>query len=138
VILVDSTVWIDWLRARASAAVRQLDRLLEDGEAWLAPVILQEILQGARSPRALATLRDELGALPMLLPELTTYAEAGALYARCRWRGITIRSPRDCLIARIALEHDVALLHDDADFERLHEVEPRLRLIPRAAPGRSR
>ncbi len=137
-VLVDSTVWIDWLRARPSAAVARLERLLEDGEALLAPVILQEILQGARSPRALATLRAELGALPMLAAGVATYAEAGALYARCRWRGITIRSPHDCLIARIAVEHGVALLHDDADFERLQAVEPRLRLIGRSAPGRSR
>lgn len=127
-VLVDSTVWIDWLRGRPSAASRLLDRLLDDGEAVIAPVILQEILQGAASPQALRTLRRRFAALPMLEPEdgRATHAEAGALYARCRWAGITPRSPHDCLIAQLAVEHRVALLHDDRDFERIAEVEHRL------------
>jgi predicted nucleic acid-binding protein len=128
VVLVDSTVWIDWLRRRPSAACRLLDRLLDDGEAVIAPVILQEVLQGAASPQALRTLRRRFGALPLLEPEPGggTHAEAGALYARCRWAGITPRSPHVCLIAQLAIEHRVALLHDDRDFERIAEVEQRL------------
>ena len=46
-VLVDTTVWIDWLRTLETAAAAELDRLLEEGEAALAPVILQELLQGA-------------------------------------------------------------------------------------------
>jgi len=88
-------------------------------------VTLQEILQGAQSPQALSTLRGRFGALPILAPQIPrTYAEAGALYARCRWwQGYTPRSPHDCLIARIAVEPRVPLLHDDRDFERIAEVE---------------
>ena len=91
-------------------------------------MILQEILQGAASPPALRTLRRRFGALPLLEPEAGggTYAEAGALHARCRGAGITPRSPHDCLIAQLAIEHGVALLHDDRDFVRIAEVEPRL------------
>lgn len=129
-VLVDSTVWIDWLRGRPSAATRLLERLLDDAEALIAPVILQEILQGAASAPALRTLRRRFGALPLLEPKAGggTHAEAGALYARCRWAGITPRSPHDCLIAQLAVENSVALLHDDRDFERIAEVEQRLRL----------
>lgn len=124
-VLVDTTVWIDWLRATATHATRRLDELLDEGEAALAPVILQELLQGAASPRALRTLREEFEDLPMLMPRpgTTTYAAAGALYARCRWRGYTPRSPHDCLIAQLAIEHQAPLLHDDRDFERIAEVE---------------
>jgi len=125
-VLVDTTVWIDWLRGRASPATDRLDRLLDDGEARLAHVIRQEILQGARSPRALATLRGEFGALPMLLPAVNTYADAGALYARCRWQGYAPRSPGDCLIAQLAIDHRLPLLHDDRDFEHIARVEPKL------------
>lgn len=127
-VLVDSTVWIDWLRNRSSPATTRLDALLDEGEAVIAPVILQEILQGAASPQALRTLRRRFGALPFLEPGQGggTHAEAGALYARCRWAGITPRSPHDCLIARLAVENAVPLLHDDRDFEHIAEVEQRL------------
>jgi len=126
-VLVDTTVWIAWLRGRATAATDRLVRLLDDGEALLAPVILQEILQGARSPRALATLRGEFGALPMLVPTVRTHADAGALYARCRWQGYTPRSPHDCLIAQLAIDRRLRLLHDDRGFDHIARVEPTLR-----------
>ncbi len=96
-ILVDTTVWIDWLRATPTPATGRLAALLDDGEAALAPVILQELLQGAASPRALLTLRRQFEALPMLMPRAgtATYAEAGTLYSRCRWQGVTPHRPLD-------------------------------------------
>jgi len=130
VTLVDTTVWIDWLRGRETRATALLDVLLDEGDVLLAPVILQEILQGARSPAALETLRGHFSGLPMLAPSLEVYLAAGALYARCRWRGITPRSPHDCLIAQHALAADVPLLQADRDFARLAQVEPALRLLP--------
>ncbi len=127
-VLVDTTVWIDWLRGAETAAAGRLYELLDEGEAALAPVILQELLQGAASPQALRTLRKQFEPLPMLMPRPGTaaYADAGALYARCRWKGYTPRSPHDCLIAQLAIEHRVQLLHDDRDFERIAKVEPKL------------
>ena len=125
-VLVDTTVWINWLRDSQDSAVLSLDKLLEEGDAVLAPVILQEILQGAASATALITLREQFEALPILLPNATTYAEAGALYARCRWQGIMPRTPHDCLIAWLAIENEVPLLHDDLDFEYIAGIEPRL------------
>jgi predicted nucleic acid-binding protein len=64
----------------------------------------------------------------MLMPRpgTATYADAGSLYARCRWRGYTPRSPHDCLIAQLAIEHRAPLLHDDRDFEPIAQIEPRL------------
>ena len=127
-VLVDTAVWIDWLRGTPSPATLRLGLLLQDGDAAIAPVILQELLQGAASPQALRTLRSRFEALPMLEPAEggATHADAGALYARCRWAGITPRSPHDCLIAQLALAHGVSLLHDDRDFDRIGEVEPLL------------
>ena len=132
-VLVDSTVWIDLLRGKVSRSVAVLRGLLEDGDATVAPVIVQEVLQGAASPESLAELAARFLALPLLEPRpgVATHAAAAALYARCRWRGVTPRSPHDCLIAQIAIEHRVPLLHDDRDFERLAEVEQRLDLIAR-------
>lgn len=133
-ILVDSTVWIDLLRARQTPPVELLHHLLEIGEVATAPVIVQEILQGATDTQAFSKLAERFTALPMLGVEddpLALYVEAARLYARARWQGITPRSPHDCLIAVIAIVHDAPLLHDDRDFEHLAQVEPKLELIPR-------
>ncbi|MDP1699055.1 MAG: PIN domain nuclease [Xanthomonadaceae bacterium] len=128
-ILVDTSVWVGLLRQSATPPVARLRQLLLDGETLIAPVVLQEMLQGARSQADLSRLREHFSALPMLEHRATTYALAGTLYARCRWAGITPRSPHDCLIAATAIEHGVPLLHDDRDFERIAGIEPGLRLL---------
>jgi predicted nucleic acid-binding protein len=131
VVLVDTTVWIGLLRGAAGPAVERLRVILEEGDAAVAPVIVQEIVQGARDEAAFKTLQRRFSALPMIdgTSALQTHLAAGRIYARCRWAGITPRSPHDCLIAQIAIEHGVPLLHDDRDFELLAQVEPRLALI---------
>lgn len=130
--LVDTTVWIDWLRAADTVATGALAVLLEEGEAALCPVVLQEILQGAANAAALRTLKRRFGALPMLvpMPPIELHAAAGELYARARWMGLTPRSPHDCLIAATAVAAGVPLLHDDRDFAVLARVESGLRLAP--------
>lgn len=131
-VLVDTTVWIDLLRARATPAVTRLRSLVEAEQAALAPVVLQEILQGARDEGALRKLAEEFRRLPMLGlgDPLALARSAASLYARARWQGITPRSPHDCLIAAIAIAERAPLLADDADFDRLQEVEQRLLLVP--------
>lgn len=132
-VLVDTTVWLDLLRDRDTKSVGRLKRLLEDGDAVIAPVILQELLQGASNPENFERLRAHFIALPLLKPktDAETHIAAAALYARCRSKGVTPRSPHDCLIAQLAVEHRAPLLHDDRDFERIARIEPKLKLIPR-------
>lgn len=130
-VLVDSSVWIDLLRDEESAQTLALRELLPRGEAALAPVIYQEILQGAALAERFARLKRYFRTLPFLNPAhpVETWEAAAELYLRCRLRGFTPRSPHDCLVARIALEHRVALLHDDRDFDAIAEAEPRLKLL---------
>ena len=128
-VLIDTCVWIDWLRQIDTRATRALDRWLDEDSAWLAPVIVQELLHGARGERELEILRRRFTALPQLPVTLSTHVAAGSLYARCRWQGITIRSPHDCLIAALAIEHDLPLLTRDRDFEAMAVVESRLALV---------
>lgn len=132
-VLVDTTVWVDLLRNRDTGPVAGLKRLLRAGEAAVAPVVLQELLQGASSPESFERLRAHFTALPLFKPkrDAGTHVAAAALYARCRWKGFTPRSPHDCLIAQLAVEYKVPLLHDDRDFESLARTEPKLKLIPR-------
>ncbi len=132
-ILVDSTVWVDLLRNRRTAPVERLRRLLELGEAATAPVIVQEVLQGALDAAAFGKRQDYFTALPLVGADdiAAIHIEAARLYARSRWRGITPRSPNDCLIAASAIRADMPLLHDDRDFEQLATVDRQLKLVPR-------
>lgn len=131
--LVDTSVWVELLRGRDTPATRLLRWLLVEDTTLVAPVIVQEILQGARGEPELTRLRTHFTALPWVEATLSTHAQAGALYARARWQGITIRSPHDCLIAVLAVEHGVPLLTVDREFETVARVEPRLVLADPAA-----
>jgi predicted nucleic acid-binding protein len=108
-----------------------LRELLPRREAALTAVIYQEILQGAATPERFAKLKRYFRTLPFLNPAhpIETWEAAAELYMRCRQRGYTPRSPHDCLVARIAVEHKTSLLHDDRDFEAIAEVESRLKLF---------
>jgi predicted nucleic acid-binding protein len=130
--LVDSSVWIAYLRGDNLIEVDLLVEALEQGApVWLAPPILQEVLQGADSAARFARWNRVLGELPMVIaPDARETARSAAhLYARCRWAGVTPRSANDCLIATHAILGGMPLLHHDRDFHRIAGVEPKLMLV---------
>ncbi len=133
-ILVDTSVWIDFLRGVSSPEVERLDVIMTVGLPFgITGVIYQEILQGADSSESYDRLGEYFGSQRFYhaLDPTQTYAQAAALYRRCRRAGVTIRSTIDCLIAQIALEHDLELLHSDRDFENMASVIPELRIHER-------
>lgn len=128
-VLVDTSVWIDFLSPRPGAAAKRLDGLIAIGVPFaLTPVILQEILQGARSSGEFRGLRRNLMTQNMLYPldPTESHVAAAEIYATCRWSGITPRSAIDCLIAQIAIDNQAPLLHADADYDRISGVVPAL------------
>lgn len=130
--LVDSSVWIDFLKGTTNAETQLLTAVLtRGGPVWTAPPILQEVLQGADTPERFARWDRALGELPLLdEPDPRGLARGAArLYARCRWQGITLRSANDCLIALYAARGGVPLLHRDRDFVAIATVEPGLKLL---------
>jgi predicted nucleic acid-binding protein len=130
-LLVDSSVWIDIGRAVSSDATRFLDAQDERDELATTGVIVQEVLQGARTDRHYQAFRDKFWAMLILEPrELSTYEIAARLYRRARASGVTIRRSNDCLIAAIALEHGAMLVHNDRDFLALAQLEPALIVYP--------
>lgn len=137
-VLVDSSVWISLIRDQPIAPVAVLRSLMAEELGCLSPVVYQEVLQGANSPERFERLRRYLSAQPMLVPRhpVRSCESAALLYARCRWRGVTPRSPQDCLVAQTAIEHAVELLAYDRDFDAIAAVEPRLRLYPVSAKRR--
>ena len=130
--LVDSSVWIAYLRGDNLVEVALLFEALERAEpVWLAPPILQEVLQGADSPDRFTRWDRVLGELPMVIaPDAREAARSAAhLCARCRWAGVTPRSANDCLIAAHAIHASMPLLHRDRDFGLIAGVEPKLMLV---------
>jgi predicted nucleic acid-binding protein len=129
--LVDSSVWIAYLRGDNLIEVELLTEALEQGApVWLAPPILQEVLQGADSPDRFSRWDRVLGELPMIIADPLVAARSAAhLYARCRWAGVTPRSANDCLIATHAILGGMPLLHRDRDFGLIAGVERKLVLV---------
>ena len=129
--LVDTSVWIDFLRGTHTQAVSRLNQIIEAEIPFgITGVIYQEILQGAASPAQFEQLRTYFSTQRFFDPrfEKYSYAAAAQLYFTCRQNGITIRSTLDCLIAQICLEHGLILLNSDKDFERISTIQSDLRL----------
>ncbi len=96
----------------------------------LTGAIYQEVLQGVSWKREFDQVSDYLGSQTFYQPQdpVESHREAAFIYFRCRLAGVTVRSAIDCLIARVAIEHDLILLHDDHDFENMSGVIPDLTL----------
>lgn len=123
--LVDSSVWIDYLRgtgSRADLALTALHQSATDSVHTTAPIAM-ELLMGPTNELALRRLERVLDAATNLTvnPEIDFHAGA-EIYRAVRRNGKTIRKAMDCLIAAVAIRHDVLLLHKDADFEAIAEV----------------
>ena len=131
--LIDTSVWIDSRGGWTTVRCRYFKSLIAQGAHYgITGVIYQEVLQGARGRESFDRLRAYLGSVTFYRPldPVETYAEAADLYRRCRERGLTIRSTLDCLIARIAIEHGLLLVHNDRDFEGLAGVCQDLKCVP--------
>lgn len=120
-ILVDTSAWIEYLRATDSAVHTRLRSLVAADEALATTdIVVIEILAGARDPAHVDRLRRLLYRCRLLSArELALYEEAARLYRACCAGGDTVRKLTDCLIAAVALSEDVAILHRDADFETI-------------------
>jgi hypothetical protein len=118
VILVDSSVWIDYFLGNETPQVEILDRSLGVREVGLGDLVLTEVLQGFRSDkdyRIARSLMDALTVVDMLGKELAI--KSAENFRALRKMGITIRKTADVIIATYCIEHDVALLFSDKDFK---------------------
>jgi predicted nucleic acid-binding protein len=132
-VLVDSSVWSAFLRDSGGSELDLLGQLIEEGRAATTDVVLLEVLAGTPDEERAARLRRFLAGAELLRQESPVDAEqAAALYRACRRAGATPRSLNDCLIAAVALRHDVPVLHRDRDFTVLAQHTD-LRLVETAA-----
>jgi predicted nucleic acid-binding protein len=117
-ILVDSSVWIDFLNSNRGRAGDELERLIRSGARLvLAGVIVTEVLQGLK--RDVAEVARLLAGWPLIEPGgFGTYVAAASIFRQARERGLTL-STVDALLASLAIEYQAALFTLDKDFERL-------------------
>ena len=117
-VLVDTTVWIDFFRDRPEPHVAHLQNLIENNEdICLCGVILAEVLQGIRLDSDYRKTKDYFSSLVLLPMQPATFVRAAEIYRSLRKKGITIQKPVDCMIASVAIEHNLPLLHNDRDFD---------------------
>jgi len=119
-IVVDSSAWIELLRATGSRAHRTLRRLLhEDAPVATTEMVAGEILAGARDDLDHVRLRRELMATRFIsLGGFEGFERAARLVRECRAQGVTA-GLTDCLVAAPAIAAGAAVLHADADFDRI-------------------
>lgn len=125
--LVDSSAWIEYLRASGSRAhftVREMVRRDFPAAGVTEPVIM-ELFAGARDPGNLRRIERLTSAMPLCqIDPVCDFPEAGSLYKAMRDKGITIRSRIDCLIAAIAWRRNATIVHVDRDFDAIAEHYP--------------
>lgn len=124
-IVVDTTVWIDFFAGRTDQPhVAELSSLIDaDAGIALTDVILTEVLQGLRRDDTVRRVDRRLSAFDILrLHTLDDFREAAAIYRHARGKGKTIRRTLDCLIAAVCIREGCPILHNDRDFDHLAEV----------------
>ena len=117
-ILVDSSVWIDYFDGKKTARTDCLDSSLGNTTIIMGDLILTEVLQGFQSDRDFRTARDLLLNLPFMAMGGQALALAGAMnYRLLRKKGVTVRKTIDIMIGTFCIHHQLPLLHDDRDFD---------------------
>ncbi|MCZ4312202.1 PIN domain nuclease [Comamonadaceae bacterium G21597-S1] len=117
-ILVDSSVWIDFFNGTPTPQTNTLDTLLASEPVAIGDLILAEVLQGFRSERAFNEARRLLGALELVVLGGADIAiEAARNFRRLRAKGVTVRKTVDTFIATRCIVSNLVLLHNDRDFD---------------------
>ena len=125
-ILVDTSVLIDYFRGDENEATKKFQDVLERNLPFgINQLIYLEVLQGCRTEKDYKILKKHLDT--QVFYELKngrdSYAEAAQMYLKLRKKGVTV-STIDCIIARVALENDLFLLHNSKDFTRISRHYP--------------
>jgi len=116
-VIIDTTVWIDYFRGYETPQVSWLDHELNQQRFGLTDLILCEVLQGIRNEKQFLDVQKELLNFEIFPIGGVNFAIHSAQNFRLlRSQGFTIRKTIDCLIATFCLENGFALLHNDSDF----------------------
>jgi predicted nucleic acid-binding protein len=121
VTLIDTSAWVEYLRASGSDVHQQVRQLIEnDGPIHTTDVVIMEVLAGGRDEVHTSQLRRLLARCEFIPIEgLGDFEAAALLYRGCRRAGETVRALADCLVAAVAIRAGQDILHADRDFQTL-------------------
>ena len=121
-VIVDSSVWIDYVRAHENEYTFWLKQRIGQSEIGLTDMILLEVLQGTRNDKTFQQVQNQLTQFSIFNTGGQELAvKAAENYRFLRKRGHTIRKQIDCLIATFCIVAGFPLLHQDGDFEPFEE-----------------
>ena len=119
-VLVDTSVWVDYFNGLETPRTDRLDQLLGSGRLLTGDLILAELLQGFAKDADYRTARRLLLELPCAeLVGRDNALRAADYYRRLRKRGVTVRKTIDVLIGTYCIQHGHELLHADRDFDSM-------------------
>jgi predicted nucleic acid-binding protein len=117
-IIVDSSVWIDYFNGNQTSQTDWLDSTLGERPIVICDLILTEVLQGFQSDKDFQIARDLLLGIPfMSMGGRALALESAMNYRFLRRKGVTVRKTIDVIIGTFCIHHQLTLLHDDRDFD---------------------
>lgn len=124
-VLIDTSAWVEYFRGTTSTIADATRHQIKADESFVTcgPVWM-EVAAGARSEESLRVMSSVLARGSTKAVHAHYFDSAAALYRRCRAQGVTVRSMIDCLIAVVAIDNDLEVLHHDRDFGSIAQVAP--------------
>ncbi len=131
-ILVDSSVWIDYFNGKRSWQTDLLDHMLSNVPIIMGDLILTEVLQGFKFDKDYEAAKAYLGELPFRqMGGYNVAIQSAQNYRQLRKAGVTVRKTIDIIIATFCIIEGLTLLHDDRDFNPIASHFPLKAFVPR-------
>lgn len=124
-ILVDTSVLIDFFKGNTNKAVEKLNNIIEQNIPFgITPYTYLELLQGTKTENEFKLLDEYLSTqiFYQLKHPIKSFSEAAKIRIKCKKIGITINSTIDFLIVQTAIDNNLFLLHNDKDFDKISKI----------------
>jgi tRNA(fMet)-specific endonuclease VapC len=119
-ILVDTSIWIDYLKNKSSRIAEKVDGMLTKDEVYVPRIVIAELIQGAKSEREVSVIEEFVEAFNIIDQREDTWVKAGKLAFTLEKKGRNINLS-DCYIAVIAKEHDCHIFTLDIHFKEIQK-----------------
>lgn len=129
-VLIDTSVWIDYLSKKENKLDGTVDQLLENSRIACASLILAELVQGAKTEKETGQIKEFFSPLYWIESNDSHWDKAGEISFRLKKRGKTV-SLTDCFIAALAKSDEAKILTHDKDFQSIAEINECELFIPK-------
>ena len=117
-ILIDTSVWIEYLRDKSSPVADKMDQILSEDDVFVPNIVIAELIQGAKSSKEISVIKDFLDAFHIIDQREDSWIKAGKLAYDLKKKGKTIHLV-DCYIAVIAQEYKCKIFTLNRHFKEI-------------------